>query len=319
MGTEAVTLGVIIVNYNSGELLAKCVEQLSLQRPAPNKVIIVDNASEDDSLAQLPEYKNVEVLAVDENLGFAAANNLALTHLQNVDLVMTLNPDAFVQEGCLATLLASAQQYPQYDSFACRMMKTATVLDGAGDNYHFSGLVWRNQHGKVLQGGELVEKPVFSPCAGAAVYRRKVLEEVGNFDESFFCYVEDIDLGYRMQLAGKHCRYIPSAVVDHLGSAISNKYPGFAVYHGHRNLVWTFVKNTPLLLLLLMLPGHLIMTLVLLVVYVLRGQWRIYLLAKKDAIKGLPRVWRQRRDIQKMRRVSLWRLLKLYNYRFVKR
>ncbi|ARN73862.1 glycosyltransferase family 2 protein [Oceanicoccus sagamiensis] len=315
MNNEILAFGVIIVNYNSGELLAECVERLLRQNPVPDKVIIVDNASEDGSLALLPEYDNVYIVAVDENMGFAAANNIALSHLQNVDLVMTLNPDAFVQEGCLAALLSSAQKYPLFDSFACRMMKASNVLDGAGDSYHISGLVWRNQYGKVLQAKQMVEHGVFSPCAGAAVYRRKVFEEVGGFDESFFCYVEDIDLGYRLQLAGKQCMYIPGAVVEHIGSAISNKYPGFAVYHGHRNLVWTLFKNTPLILLLFMLPFHLIMTLTLLPVFVVRGQWRVYLRAKRDAFKDLPRVWAQRKSIQKMRRISLWRLLTLYNYR----
>ena len=310
------TFAVIIVNYNGGELLAECINHLSLQTPFPDKIIIVDNASEDDLLSMLPACENLELLVLDENIGFAAANNLALKHLGNVDLVLTLNPDAFVRKDCLSELVTAAQQHQEYDSFACRMMKDSSTLDGAGDNYHITGLVWRNSHGSPLHGDRLVKREVFSPCGGAALYRKSVLDEVGGFDEDFFCYVEDIDLGYRLQLAGKRCLYLPDAVVNHIGSAISDKYPGFAVYHGHRNLVWTLFKNTPLLLLLFMLPCHLIMTLVLLVVYVLQGQWRIYLLAKKDAIKGLPRVWRQRSDIQKMRRVSLWRLLTLYNYRF---
>jgi len=249
------------------------------------------------------------------NLGFAKANNIALKHLAGMDLIMTLNPDAFLRENCINALLDAAEKHPGFDSFACRMMRSDTHLDGAGDNYHRSGLVWRNQHGRVVNDSALIEQEVFSPCAGAAMYRRGVFDNVGGFDESYFCYVEDVDLGYRLQLAGKRCLYIPGAVVDHIGSAISDKYPGFAVYHGHRNLVWTLFKNTPLLLLLFMLPFHLIMTLALLPVFIIRGQWRDYLLAKRDAIKGLPRVWRQRKAIQKMRRISLRRLLTLYNYR----
>ena len=89
------------------------------------------------------------------------------------------------------------------------------------------------------------------------MYRAEILRELGGFDESFFCYLEDVDLGYRLRLRGEHCLYIPTAVVVHLGSAISSQYPGFALYHGHRNLVWTFVKNTPTALLLPMLPLHL--------------------------------------------------------------
>ena len=316
MNNQISSLGVIIVNYNGGDLLPRCIKQLLDQAPLPEKIIVVDNASEDDSMALLPDHEALEVIQLDGNSGFAAANNLALTHLQDVDLVMTLNPDAFVQLGCIRALLDAGARHADYDSFACRMMNSPAIFDGAGDSYHISGLVWRNLHGSTLSNEAMAEREVFSPCAGAAMYRRAALDEVGGFDENFFCYLEDVDLGYRLQLAGKRCMYIPDAVVDHIGSAISDKYPGFAVYHGHRNLVWTLFKNTPLLLLLFMLPFHLIMTIAVFAVFVLRGQWRIYLLAKKDAIKGLPRVWRQRRDTQKTRCISIWRLLALYDYSF---
>lgn len=308
------TLGVVLVNYNSGKLLSKCLRQLLAQCTASMRVVVVDNASEDNSLTLLPDDERIELLPQDSNLGFAAANNIAIKHLSGVDLIMTLNPDAFIREGCINSLLRAAEKAPEYDSFACRMMQNDDHLDGIGDSYHMSGLVWRNLHGCVAANNALTEREVFSPCAGAAVYRREVLEEVGGFDESFFCYVEDVDLGYRLQLAGKRCLYVPDAVVDHIGSAISDKYPGFAVYHGHRNLVWTLFKNTPLLLLLFMLPFHLIMTVAVFAVFLVRGQGRIYLVAKKDAIKGLPRVWRQRKNIQKTRCISIWRLLALYDY-----
>ena len=310
------TLLVIIVNYNSGELLASCIEHLLKQHPVPDKVIVVDNASEDNSLVMLDHNYKIEILQLDKNTGFAAANNCALEHAGNADLIMTLNPDAFVRKGCLQALLDAADKHVEYDSFACRMMSGDSTLDGAGDNYHISGLPWRHLHGKKLTEKALVECEVFSPCAGAALYRKSALDEVGGFDENFFCYVEDVDLGYRLQLAGKRCLYLPNALVDHLGSAISNKYPGFAVYHGHRNLVWTFVKNTPLPLLLLMTPLHLLMSLLVACVCVMRGQGRIYMKAKVDAIRGLPQVWKQRRRVQDSRRLSLWQLLKSYTYSF---
>jgi GT2 family glycosyltransferase len=199
------------------------------------------------------------------------------------------------------------------------MMASQATLDGAGDEYHCSGLVWRNLHGRPLASHAMCEREVFSPCAGAALYRRTALDEVGGFDESFFCYVEDVDLGYRLQLMNRRCLYLPDAVVHHIGSAISNKYPGFAVYHGHRNLVWAFVKNTPLPLLLLFLPLHLLMTVVLFLVFVKRGQGLLYLRAKKDAVKGLGRVWRQRSAVQAQRKISLWRLLCSYDYQLFRR
>lgn len=310
----SLSIGVIVINFNGGYLLKQCLECLLSQTTLPHSIVVIDNASEDDSLLDLPNSSIVIVKALDRNIGFAAANNIGIACFPEVDFILTINPDAFMRNDCIKELVKGADDSPHYDSFACRMMSTNTILDGAGDSYHFSGLIWRSQHGKNLREEDLIEKQVFSPCAGAALYRRSALDEVGGFDENFFCYAEDIDLGYRLKIAGKRCLYVPDAVVDHIGSAISDKYPGFAVYHGHRNLAWVFVKNTPAPLLVLMLPLHLTMTLVLFFVFLVKGQSSIYLRAKKDAIKGLPRVWRQRKDIQKMRKISLWRLMRSFDY-----
>ena len=313
---KPLSLGVIIVNYNSGDLLVSCLEALSMQKAVPQKIIVVDNASEDDSMSRLPEYENVVFLKLQDNLGFAAANNLALQHLASMDLVMTLNPDAFVREGCLEALIKSASEYPDHDSFACRMMSSDYILDGAGDNYHISGLVWRNLHGSELNDDALISKEVFSPCAGAAMYRRNIFDEIGGFDESFFCYVEDIDLGYRLRLVGKRCRYIPDAVVEHIGSAITSKYPGFSVYHGHRNLVWAFIKNTPMPIFIFMLPIHILMTIFMFFFFLMKGQAHIYARAKLDALSGLPEIFKKRKLIQRQRCISAWQLLKSYRYGF---
>jgi GT2 family glycosyltransferase len=78
------------------------------------------------------------------------------------------------------------------------------------------------------------------------LYRRSALIELGGFDEDYFCYVEDVDLGFRLRLAGHQCLYIPSSIVHHVGSgSTGGKNSDFAVYHGHRNLVWTYVKDMP--------------------------------------------------------------------------
>jgi GT2 family glycosyltransferase len=127
--------------------------------------------------------------------------------------------------------------------------------------------------------------------------------------------MEDVDLGYRLQLKGKRCLYVPQANALHIGSAIVSKYPDFATYYGHRNLVWAMVKNTPGPLLPLVLPAHLAMSILLAAVFLARGQLRVYLRAKFDALQGLGRVWGQRKQVQKTRQVSCWRILRLYDFR----
>ena len=133
------------------------------------------------------------------------------------------------------------------------------------------------------------------------------------FDEDFFCYFEDVDLGFRLRLAGHRCLLVPDAVVYHVGSATTGGQHGdFAVYHGHRNLVWTYVKNMPGALFWLLLPAHIALNLVTIVWFSLRGQGAVILKAKRDALCGLPRMWKKRRDIQKYRTASaveIWKAL----------
>src|SRR6185436_15150615 len=135
-------------------------------------------------------------------------------------------------------LLEAAAAEPAFACFASelRMAGDPRLLDGAGDVYHVSGLSWRRGHQRPLSGLGTERREVFSPCAAAALYRRDVLAAVGGFDESLFCYFEDIDLGFRLRLEGHRCLYVPGAVVHHVGSALSGRRSAFTVYHGHRNL-----------------------------------------------------------------------------------
>ena len=125
--------------------------------------------------------------------------------------------------------------------------------------------------------------------------------------------MEDVDLGFRLRLAGWGCLLVPDAIAAHVGSASSGgAHSDFAVYHGHRNLVWCFVKNMPALLLGLFLLPHLMLNLVSIVVFACRGQLRTILRAKMDALRGIPAVLRQRKVLQSGQCVSsyaVWRVL----------
>jgi hypothetical protein len=126
---------------------------------------------------------------------------------------------------------------------------------------------------------------IFYPCA-AAMYRRDAFEQVQGFDEDFFCYAEDVDLGFRLRLLGHRALYVPDAVVYHVGSGSTGRRSDFSVYHGQRNLVWSFVKNMPVSLLLLYWPAHVLMNIAALAILAFRGQGRVAWRAKIDAIHG---------------------------------
>lgn len=305
-GEDKAQVTVLIVNWNSGAMLKHCLECLASQSLQPARIIVIDNASTDDSLAHLHPHPAVMVLPQQNNLGFAAANNLGLKHC-TTELVALLNPDAFPQPDWLAALVSAARRHPECAAFGSIQTCHPDThrLDGTGDVYHLSGLIWRRDHGALRADTLTPAGDIFSPCAAAALYRRDAVQAVGGFDERFFCYAEDVDLGFRLRLAGQVCRVVPEAVVYHMGSATTGgQHSAFAVYHGHRNLVWTFVKNMPGPLFWLCLPLHLLMNLLTILVFAYRGQGRVILRAKTDALKGLPAIWRTRQQVQRNRQVS---------------
>jgi GT2 family glycosyltransferase len=138
-------------------------------------------------------------------------------------------------------------------------------------------------------------KEIFSPCAAAALYRKAAVDGIGGFDEDFLCYGEDVDLGFRLRLAGHPSRLVSEAVVLHEGGGSSGgRRSDFTAYHGHRNMVWVYVKNMPGLLFWLLLPLHLLANLASMVILALRGQGGIAWKAKRDALRRLPAMWKKR-------------------------
>lgn len=287
-----------------------------LQTVKPHEIILVDNASSDGSVEIVQRFPVVRLTVQDQNVGFARGNNLAIkAACSESEWIALLNPDAFAEPRWLETLLLAAKSNPEFDVFGSKLVTAIDpmVLDGSGDAYHMSGLVWRMGHGAPAPVAAEHEREVFSPCAAAALYRRSAVHTIGGFDEDYFCYVEDVDLGFRLRLAGYRSLYVPLSVAYHVGSgSTGGQHSDFSVYHGHRNLVWTFVKDMPGLLFWLLLPLHVALNLASLIGFALRGQGRVIWRAKRDAVLGLPKMWRKRQQIQKTRRASIeaiWQML----------
>jgi GT2 family glycosyltransferase len=309
------TVAVLIVNWNGGDLLDRCLESLAQQQRRPDHVIVVDNASSDDSLQRADRWLDgVEVIRLSSNVGFARANNIAAASAHRFDFLALLNPDAFPEPGWLAALVGAAEREPTVAAFASQIRLAATpeYLDGAGDSYHVSGRAWRNGHQASWAEWPSADAEVFAPCAAAALYRRDAFEDVHGFDEGYFCYFEDVDLGFRLRLRGYRCIYVHSAVVRHVSSALRGYRSDFAVYHGERNAVWTFVKDMPAPLLWLYLPQHLALNIASLMYYPRRRQGKVVWKAKLDAVRGLPAVLRRRRQVQHERRVDVWALRRAF-------
>jgi GT2 family glycosyltransferase len=306
---------VVIVNFNSGPLLAKSVACVNAQTYADWRLVVADNASSDDSVSQmLLRYPDVDVLHAGRNLGFAAANNLAVRSRPATRWVALLNPDAFPEPDWLQRLVEAAESRPEFGAFAsCTLCASDPgLMDGAGDAYHLSGRYWRRGNLRPRSERYARSAEVFSACAAAALYSRAAWDQVTGMDEDYFCYGEDVDLGFRLQLAGHRCLYVPQAIAYHEGSAVTGRRSDFSTYYGQRNLVWTFVKNMPPLLFWTLLPYHFVLNVGALAACLLRGQAAVALRAKWDAVRMIPREWRKRTSIQRARRLTtgeVWRML----------
>lgn len=313
---------VIVVNYNGGALLGHCIDSLARQTMGDFEVVIVDNASTDGSIETVAlADRRFSVIRSRRNLGFAGGNNLGARGARSA-WIATLNPDARARPDWLERLREATRRYPADGIFGSLQVAADSPdrLDGCGDVYSFLGIPWRGGFGHPA-----AEAPpdgvVFSPCAAAALYRRDLFEAAGGFDERFFCYLEDVDLGFRLRLRGHRCIQLRDAVVDHLGSAIAGGASAFTYYHSARNRLWVFVKNMPLPLLAVLFPLHLAATLYLAWRIRDTAQVRPMLAGCRDGLRGLGKVWKQRRAVHRARTVSpmavarafTWSISKLRN------
>lgn len=238
-------VSVVIPNWNGKHHLALCLPSLAAQDYAPFEIIVVDNGSTDGSVAWLAQaWPEVRVLALPENRGFAAGVNAGIA-LARGEYVALLNNDTEAEPDWLSHLVAVAERYPEAGMVASKLMlwDERDRLHAAGDFYTVSGQA--GNWGFWEQDGErwMEERWVFSPCAGAALYRRTLLDQLGGMDERFGSYLEDIDLGWRANLAGYRCRFAPQAVVYHRVSATGGG--PLASYYNGRNALYVLIKDVP--------------------------------------------------------------------------
>lgn len=316
-------VAVIVVNFNSGARIGKVLAALERQTFTDFETVVFDNGSTDGSANGLVCTKfPLRTILNGANIGFAAGNNRAVG-LVDAEWVAFLNPDAYPEPDWLEQLLAAARRHPYADAFGSTQVDAAdpTRLDGAGDAYHAFGVPYRGHFGwpvsKLPPEGEC-----FAACAAAAMYRRRTFLELGGFDESFFCYGEDVDLGFRLRLAGGRTIQAAAARVAHEGSGVTGRRSDFTVFHGHRNRIWTFVKDMPAAVFWPALPFHLTVNLYLLARLTLIGSGPAYVRALGAAISGLPRVWRARLVEQSKRKADvreIWRMLTISPLRLARR
>lgn len=294
---------IIIVNWNGKRFLRDCLRSLYSQSVTDFEIILVDNGSTDDSQSFVRnKFPAVNLIPLSKNIGFSPANNIGISH-SKAKYIITLNNDTTAAMDWLENLLVVAER-ETVAMVASKMIYDVgdrTLIDSVGLRVCKNGLGINVGNGETDRGQYDNLTEVFAPCAGAALYRRKMLEEIGMFDTDYFAYYEDLDLGWRARLAGKRCKPAPDAVVYHHHSGSSS---GKKDYFLHRNKIFTLIKNLPKKLFLKYFP-EIVSTDIMASAYsIISGNEFLTLQAKIDALKLLPKMWHKRKRIQAHKKIS---------------
>jgi GT2 family glycosyltransferase len=238
---------IIVVNWNGLDHLEVCLTALVNQSYVNVNIFLVDNGSTDGSINFVQErFPTVITLTLEKNFGFCFANNFAIS-LSNSDFVALINNDTEADPNWISSAISTLMNKPNIGFIASRicLFDQRDIIDTCGDLYFTSGYPDKRGWLKHFSEEYNSQKLVFGACAGAAIYRRSMLDDIGLFDEEYFAFQEDVDLSFRAQLFGYQCLYEPNAIVYHKVGATAAKLNSARTFWSHRNHWYTLIKNLP--------------------------------------------------------------------------
>lgn len=298
---------VVIPNWNGREELAACLDSV-LAQTVPVEIVVVENGSTDGSVDMVrSSYPSVTLLVQPVNLGFAGGVNVGIRYAlhRGREFVVLLNNDAIVEPTWVEELTAVASGDACIGMVASRFVTIdGRRLDSTGECYSTWGLPFPRGRGEERLDAYDDAVVIFGASGGSTLYRSAMLRDVGLFDEDFFAYFEDVDLSWRAQLRGWKVRLAPRAIAYHRIGATSGRIPGFTTHQTLKNLGWVMVKNVPARFLPIVAPRLLLASSLTFARAVLRGQGATAVRAVAIALVKTPRKLRERRAIQRGRRIS---------------
>ena len=300
-------ISVIIVNWNKKDLLNNCLRSLLRQTYKDFETIVVDNGSTDGSVELVKkDYPMVRPICLDENKGFSTGNNTGIKNSTS-EYIALLNNDMEVDPQWLQRLYRAIKETPKIGFCASKILnyKDRSVIDAAGDIFYAFGLARKRGHMQKDNEEFNYNREIFGACAGAALYRREVLDDIGLFDEEFSpAYYEDVDLSFRAQLRGYKCLYVADAVCYHHGHSTLGLFSPKHLYFSSRNVGYVLIKDMPSRLLLRYCLAILIYNIISSLGHIRRGSFSSFLLGKIEVFKNLRYLYKQRRVIHGRRLVS---------------
>lgn len=288
-------VSVVIPNYNGARFLNECLK--SINRKSILEIIVIDNGSSDESVEIILEnHPDVILIQNKKNYGFAKAVNQGILKA-NGEYVFLFNNDAILaDEYVISRLVNEIETDDNIFSVSCKMIQwpDKSLIDDAGDEYTILGWTKRVGYGKSIE-NYTKSRDTFSACAGAALYKRSLLIDVGLFDGEFFAYMEDVDLSFRARLSGYNIRYCADALVYHYGSGTSgSQYNSFKTRIAAKNNIFVVYKNMvwPILLVnfIFLCFGFFIKTLF----FMKKGYGKLYLSGLKEGFKKRSKVSRRK-------------------------
>ena len=282
-------VSVVTPNYNGEKFLKTFFDSLNQDSDYIGEVIIVDNGSSDKSKEYIESNTfnfPVNLIENSQNLGFSPAVNQGIKSA-NYEYIFSLNNDTEIKKGSIKELVDLISSGDDIFSVQAKMLQYSNknLIDDAGDEYNL--LAWTKKTGENHESSEFSEVcDIFSSCAGAAMYKKSLLDEIGLFDDNFFAYMEDVDLAIRSKIYGYRNLLCPQAVVYHIGSATSgSRYNEFKVRLAARNNVWVVYKNLPIPLKVLNFIFLFLGFLIKYLFFLRKGFGPVYLSGLKEGLK----------------------------------
>lgn len=292
-------ISIVIPNYNGIKYLKDCIDSIKKQIYTNYEIIIIDNASSDDAYNWIENDISIIFKRLDKNYGFSRAVNEGI-YLSKGEHILLLNNDTVLESDFLEKIVEYMVLNKNIFAISSKMIQynNPELIDDVGDEYTVLGWAYKVGDGKNIS--EYSEKrEVFSACAGAALYRKEVFERIGYFDESFFAYMEDVDISYRARIYGYKNIYCPNAKVYHIGSATSgSKYNSFKVKLAARNNIYVPYKNMPILQLILNLPFLILGFLIKYIFFMKKGYGKEYIEGIIEAFKNIKKVTKVKFEIK---------------------